>query len=204
MNTPGNLSPDEQPVINYNKSKFTWLVVGAAGFTIIPYLLFVINFSKRALNPNLFLEHLGRETQHTMTGTDDVLTYVLMLFMGLSVCGILVALIGTVILLVQYSSTAGFTAIRAGCGTALCCQGILIICAFTIWIAKALALFNGEVVDPELGVRIVYTPERLSLMSNLVFLNGGMIWGVWVIILPVFLMIYFAEKDFKRRQPDHI
>jgi len=204
MNTPGNLSPDEQPEIQYIKSNSTWFVVAAAGFTIIPYLLFVINFIKRSLNPNLFLEHLGRQTENTMNGTEDLLTYVLMLFMGLAVFGILTALIGTVIILVQYNSAAGFTAIRAGCGTAICCQGILIICACTIWIAKALALFNGEVVDPELGVRVVYTPERLSAMSNLVFLNGGMIWGVWVIILPVFFMIYFAEKDFKRRQPNHI
>jgi hypothetical protein len=41
-------------------------------------------------------------------------------------------------------------------------------------------------------------------LSTAVFLNDGMIWGVWIIMLPVFLMIYFAEQDLKRRQPKHI
>lgn len=169
---------------------------------MVPYILFVINFIKRVMKPNLFLEHLGEVTQKSMSGTEDMLTYVLMLFMGLSVVGILSGLIGTVILLVYYNSEAGFKAIRAGCGTALCCQGILVICAFTIWTAKALALFNGDVIEDD--VRIVYTPDRLYEMSTAVFLNDGMVWGVWVIAIPVFLMIYFAEKDIKRRQPSHI
>jgi hypothetical protein len=176
-------------------------VVGA-GLAIVPYILFVINFIERVMNPNLFLEHLGIETQNSMTGVEDMLTYVLMLFMGLAMCGILTGLIGTVIILVQYNSEAGFKAVRAGCGTALCCQGMLIICACTVWIAKALALFNGDVIIDE--VRVIYTPDRLYAMSTVVFFNAGMIWGVWVIILPVFVMIYFAEMDLKRRRPSHV
>jgi hypothetical protein len=37
-----------------------------------------------------------------------------------------------------------------------------------------------------------------------VFLNSGMIWGVWILILPVFGMIFFAESDLKRRLPAHV
>jgi hypothetical protein len=110
-------------------------------------------------------------------------------------------------MLVNYKSQAGFKAVRAGCGTSLCCQGILIICAFTVWISKALALYNGEVIlnkGASDQVRVIYTPERLQDLSTAVFLNDGMIWGVWIIMLPVFLMIYFAEQDLKRRQPKHI
>lgn len=202
MNIPANLLPDEVPVINYSKSNFTWFVVAAAGVAVVPFCLFVFNFYKRVMNPNLFLEHLGVETQKSMDGTEDMLTYVLMIFMGLSLFGVLAGLIGTVIMMVSYNSEAGFKAIRAGCGTSLCCQGILVICACTVWIAKALALFNGDVIIDE--VRVVYTPDRIYEMSTLVFLNDGMIWGVWVIILPVFIMIYFAERDLRRRRPSHI
>jgi uncharacterized integral membrane protein len=202
MNIPGQLLDDEQPTVNFKKSKATWCVLAAAAVAIVPYIMFVINFVGRVNNPSLFLEHLGRETQKTMTGTEDMLTYVLMLFMGMSVIGILAGLIGTVIMQVHYNSEASFKTVRVGCGTSLCCQGILIICACTIWIAKSLALFNGDVIEDE--VRIVYTPGRLYEMSTAVFLNDGMIWGVWVVILPVFFMIYFAEKDFKRREPSHI
>ena len=202
MNIPASLLPDEAPEIEYSKSNFTWFVVVGAGLAFVPFILFVLNFIERAMNPNLFLEHLGIETQNSMTGVEDMLTYVLMLFMGLSLGGILAGLIGTLIILVQYNSEAGFKAVRAGCGTALCCQGMLIICACTVWIAKALALFNGDVIIDE--VRVIYTPDRLYAMSTVVFFNAGMIWGVWVIILPVFVMIYFAEMDLKRRRPTHV
>ncbi|MBT4693599.1 MAG: hypothetical protein HOB73_09665 [Planctomycetaceae bacterium] len=202
MNIPASLLPPEEPEINYAKSNYTWLVFVGAGLTVVPYIMFVINFIQRTMNPNLFLEHLGNETQKSLNGVEDMLTYVLMIFMGLSVVGILTGLIGAVILLLKYNSEAGFKAIRAGCGTSLCCQGILIICGFTVWIAKALALFNGDVIIDD--VRIIYTPDRLYSMSTVVFLNSGMIWGVWIIILPVFMMIYFAERDLKRREPTHI
>ncbi|HIA62007.1 MAG TPA: hypothetical protein EYM79_02650 [Planctomycetes bacterium] len=206
MNIPASLMPDEAPEIEYSKSNFTWLVVGGAGLTIVPFVLFVVTFVERALDRTLLLEHLGKNTQGNinMTGIEDILTYILMLFMGMSVGGILCALIGTVIILVQYNSEAGFKAVRAGCGTALCCQGIFLICACVLWIAEALALINGDKIDPILDVRIVYTPDRLAEVSRILFLNNGMLWGVWVIILPVFMMIYFAEMDLKRRRPTHI
>jgi hypothetical protein len=191
--------------------------VAGAVLAIVPYVMLVRNFIQRAMTPRLFLEHLGERTQNTidgieetqkvMTNIEDLLTYVLMLFMGLCVFGILTGLIGTVIMLVNYKSQAGFKAVRAGCGTSLCCQGILIISAFTVWISKALALYNGEVIlnkGASDQVRVIYTPERLQDLSTAVFLNDGMIWGVWIIMLPVFLMIYFAEQDLKRRQPKHI
>tara|TARA_B110000438_G_scaffold133208_1_gene129100 strand:- start:389 stop:1024 length:636 start_codon:yes stop_codon:yes gene_type:complete len=202
MNIPANLLPDEDPVINYSKSNFTWLAVASAGVVVVPFIMFVINFSKRVMRPNLFLEHLGADTQKSMDGIEDMLTYVLMIFMGLSICGILAGLIGTVIMVVAYNSESGFKAVRGGCGTSLCCQGILIICACTVWIAKALALINGDLIIDD--VRIVYTPDRLYDMTTLVFLNSGMIWGVWAIFLPVFIMIYSAERDLRRRQPSHI
>ena len=206
MNIPASLMPDEAPEIEYRKSNFTWLVVGGAGLTIVPFVLFVVTFVERALDRTLLLEHLGKNTQGNinMTGIEDILTYILMLFMGMSVGGILCALIGTVIILVQYNSEVGFKAVRAGCGTALCCQGIFLICACVLWIAEALALINGDKIDPILDVRIVYTPDRLAEVSRILFLNNGMLWGVWVIILPVFMMIYFAEMDLKRRRPTHI
>ena len=204
MNININLLPEEKPELHYNKSNFTWFVVVGAGLAIVPFVLFVLTFIQRALNPKLFLEHLGKVTQTHMTIVEDVLTYVLMLFMGMSVGGILCALIGTVTILVNYNSEGGFKMVRGGCGTALCCQGIFIICACVVWIAETLALINGDKIDPILDVRIVYTEERLQAMSTVVFLNNGMLWGVWVTIVPVFLMIYFAEKDFNRRQPKHI
>jgi len=206
MNIPASLLPDEVPEIVYSKSNFTWFVVGGAGLTIVPFVLLVVTFVERALDRTLLLEHLGKNTQGNinMTGIEDVLTYVLMLFMGMSVGGILCALIGTVIILVQYNSEAGFKAVRAGCGTSLCCQGIFLICACVLWIAEALALINGDKIDPILDVRIVYTPDRLAEVSRILFLNNGMLWGVWLIVLPVFMMIYFAEMDLKRRRPTHI
>jgi hypothetical protein len=204
MNIPPHLLDDEHPGISYSMSNLTWYAVAAAGLAIVPFIMFAINFVIRVLNPNLLLEHLGREVQGSLNGVDDMLTYVLMIFLGLALCGVLAGLIGAVTLVVQYDSSLGFNLIRGGCGTAICCQGILIICALTVWIAKALALFNGDVIDEELGVRVVYTPGRLAEMSSLVFLNSGMIWGVWVLILPVFGMIYFAESDLKRRLPAHV
>ena len=204
MNIPPHLLDDEHPGISYSMSNLTWCAVAAAGLAIVPFIMFAINFVIRVLNPNLLLEHLGREVQGSLNGVDDMLTYVLMIFLGLALCGVLAGLIGAVTLVVQYDSSLGFNLIRGGCGTAICCQGILIICALTVWIAKALALFNGDVIDEELGVRVVYTPGRLAEMSSLVFLNSGMIWGVWVLILPVFGMIYFAESDLKRRLPAHV
>lgn len=204
MNIPPHLLDDEQPELSYSKSNFTWLALAGFGFAIVPFIMFLINFVRRVMNPNLLLEHLGREVQGSLNGVDDMLTYILMLFLGLVLFGVLTGLIGVVILVVQYNSAVGFRVIRAGCGTAISCQGILIICAFTVWIAKALALFNGDVIDAELGVRVVYTPSRLAEMSSLVFLNTGMIWGVWTLILPVFAMVFFAEKDLKRRLPSHV
>jgi hypothetical protein len=217
MSIPGHLLDDERPANTYSKSNLTWFVVAGAVLAIVPYVMLVRNFIQRAMTPRLFLEHLGERTQNTidgieetqkaMTNIEDLLTYVLMLFMGLCVFGILTGLIGTVIMLVNYNSQLGFKAVRAGCGTSLCCQGILIICAFTVWVSKALALYNGEVIlnkGASDQVRVIYTPDRLQDLSTAVFLNDGMIWGVWIIMFPVFLMIYFAEQDLKRRQPKHI
>ncbi|MBT4723558.1 MAG: hypothetical protein HOB29_01205 [Planctomycetaceae bacterium] len=202
MNVPVKPSHADQRITKFKKSNLTWLVVGGAGLTIVPFIIFVMKFIQRVKSPVVLLEHVGKTTQESMTGTEDMLTYVLLLFMGLAVIGILAGLIGTLFLVAQYDSEMGFKMIRAGCGTALCCQGILIICACTIWVAKALALFNGDLIEE--GVRIVYTPDRLTAMSTAVFFNDGMIWGVWVVILPVFLTIYFAEKDLHRRIPSHI
>ena len=202
MNVPVKPSHADQRITKFKKSNLTWLVVGGAGLTIVPFIIFVMKFIQRVKKPVVLLEHVGKTTQESMTGTEDMLTYVLLLFMGLAVIGILAGLIGTLFLVAQYDSEMGFKMIRAGCGTALCCQGILIICACTIWVAKALALFNGDLIEE--GVRIVYTPDRLTAMSTAVFFNDGMIWGVWVVILPVFLTIYFAEKDLHRRIPSHI
>ena len=202
MNIPAHLLDDPKPVLNYRKSVYTWITVGSAGVTIIPYIFFVISYSKRVLNRNLFLEHLGENTVTTLNGTQDMLTYVFMLFMGLGVVGILVGIIGTVVLLINYNGEQGFRTIRGGCGTALCCQGILIISACAVWVAKALALFNGDAVVDD--VRIVATPERVYDMTILVFLNSGMVWGVWALIVPVFATIYFAEKDLQRRIVRHV
>ena len=83
MNIPAHLLDDPKPVLNYRKSVYTWIAVGSAGVTIIPYVFFVISYSKRVLNRNLFLEHLGENTATTLNGTQDMLTYVFMLFMGI-------------------------------------------------------------------------------------------------------------------------
>ena len=82
-------------------SNLTWCAVAAAGLAIVPFIMFAINFVIRVLNPNLLLEHLGREVQGSLNGVDDMLTYVLMIFLGLALCGVLAGLIGAVTPVVQ-------------------------------------------------------------------------------------------------------
>ena len=43
MNIPSHLLEDEKRQINYPKSLFTWISVGAAGVTLVPFVFFVID-----------------------------------------------------------------------------------------------------------------------------------------------------------------
>ena len=83
------------------------------------------------------------------------------------------------------------------------CQGILVICTAVIWVANALALYNGDKTDED-GVRIVATGELLAEMSANVFGNAGMVWGVWIMVPSLFVALLFAEKDLGRRVVKHI
>ena len=150
-----------------------------------------------------FLDFLGENQTGTLNGTQDFLAYVLTLLLGVIVLGALAGLIGAVIMVVKYNKEDGFIVVRFGMGAALGCQGILIICTCVIWVANALALYNGDKLDED-GVRIVATTELMVAMSTKVFANSGIIWGVWTLLPPLFIALLFAEKDLNRRTVKHV
>ena len=203
MNIPSHLLEDEKRSIDYPKSSFTWISVGAAAVTIVPYVLFVIDYIDRISNRVKFLDFLGENQAGTLNGTQDFLAYVLTLLLGVIVLGALAGLIGAVIMVVKYNKEDGFIVVRFGMGAALGCQGILIICTCVIWVANALALYNGDKLDED-GVRIVATTELMVAMSTKVFANSGIIWGVWTLLPPLFIALLFAEKDLNRRTVKHV
>ena len=203
MNIPSHLLEDEKRSIDYPKSSFTWISVGAAAVTIVPYVLFVIDYIARISNRVKFLDFLGENQAGTLNGTQDFLAYVLTLLLGVIVLGALAGLIGAVIMVVKYNKEDGFIVVRFGMGAALGCQGILIICTCVIWVANALALYNGDKIDED-GVRIVATTELMVAMSTKVFANSGIIWGVWTLLPPLFIALLFAEKDLNRRTVKHV
>ena len=203
MNIPSHLLEDEKRPIEYPKSSFTWISVGAAAVTIVPYVLLVIDYVDRISNRVKFLDFLGENQTGTLNGTQDFLAYVLTLLLGVIVLGALAGLIGAVIMVVKYNKEDGFIVVRFGMGAALGCQGILIICTCVIWVANALALYNGDKIDED-GVRIVATTELMVAMSTKVFANSGIIWGVWTLLPPLFIALLFAEKDLNRRTVKHV
>tara|TARA_B100000676_G_scaffold13494_1_gene12173 strand:+ start:8573 stop:9184 length:612 start_codon:yes stop_codon:yes gene_type:complete len=203
VNIPSHLLDDEKPQIDYPKSPFTWISVGAACVTLIPFVLFVIDFVDRASNRSKFLEFLGESTNGALNGTQDFLAYVLTILLAVIVLGTLGGLVGAILMVANYNSEQGFKVVRFGMGAALGCQGILIICTCVIWVANALALYNGDKVDED-GVRIVATGELLAEMSLKVFANSGMLWGVWVLLPTLFVTLLFAEKDLGRRFIKHM
>ena len=203
MNIPTHLLEEEKRPIDYPKSSFTWISVGAAAVTIVPYVLFVIDYVDRISNRVKFLDFLGENQTGTLNGTQDFLAYVLTLLLGVIVLGALAGLIGAVIMVVKYNKEDGFIVVRFGMGAALGCQGILIICTCVIWVANALALYNGDKLDED-GVRIVATTELMVAMSTKVFANSGIIWGVWTLLPPLFIALLFAEKDLNRRTVKHV
>ena len=203
MNIPSHLLEEEKRPIDYPKSSFTWISVGAAAVTIVPYVLFVIDYVDRISNRVKFLDFLGENQTGTLNGTQDFLAYVLTLLLGVIVLGALAGLIGAVIMVVKYNKEDGFIVVRFGMGAALGCQGILIICTCVIWVANALALYNGDKLDED-GVRIVATTELMVAMSTKVFANSGIICGVWTLLPPLFIALLFAEKDLNRRTVKHV
>ncbi|MBA62990.1 MAG: hypothetical protein CMJ76_11550 [Planctomycetaceae bacterium] len=204
MKIPSNLVEEQQlPQPNYPKSTFTWISLGATGITLVPFILFVIDYIDRISNRGKFLEFLGESTSGTLNGTQDFLAYVLTLMLAVIVVGTLAGMIGSIIMVAKYNKEHGFLAIRFGMGAAIGCQGILVICTCVIWVANALSLYNGDKVD-ENGVRIVATTELLTEMSANVFGNNGMIWGVWILLPPIFMALLFAEKDLARRSIKHV
>jgi len=203
MNIPSHLLEDGKPQIDYPKSAFTWISVGAAGVTLVPFILFVIDYIDRISNRNKFLEFLGESTTGALNGTQDFLAYVLTLLLAVIVIGTLGGMVGAIFMVANYNKEDGFKFVRYGMGAALSCQGILIICTAVIWVANALALYNGDKLDED-GVRIVATPELLSEMSVNVFGNAGMVWGVWIMLPTLFVTLLFAEKDLGRRVVKHI
>ncbi len=203
MNIPSHLLEEEKRPIDYPKSSFTWISVGAAAVTIVPYVLFVIDYVDRISNRVKFLDFLGENQTGTLNGTQDFLAYVLTLLLGVIVLGTLAGMIGAVVMVVKYNKEDGFIVVRFGMGAALGCQGILIICTCVIWVANALALYNGDKIDED-GVRIVATTELMVAMSTKVFANSGIIWGVWTLLPPLFIALLFAEKDLNRRTVKHV
>lgn len=203
MNIPSHLLEEEKPKIDYPKSAFTWISLSASGITLIPFILFVIDYVDRVSNRAKFLEYLGESSDGSLDGTQDFLAYVLTIMLAVIAVGTLAGMVGAVIMVVNYNKEDGFKVIRFGMGSALGCQGMLTICACVIWIANALALYNGDKID-ENGVRIVATGELMAEMSTKVFANSGMIWGVWALLPPLFVALFFAEKDLARRIIKHM
>ena len=205
MNIPPHLLEEEVPPVDYPKSTFTWISLGAAGVTVLPLVFFVIDYIDRILNPHLFMEFLGKNADQdkVLNGTEDFLAYVLMLMLAVIMVGAIVGLGGAIRMVSDYNKEDAFMTIRYGVGAALGCQGILIICTFVIWVANALSLYNGDMEDAD-GVRIVATSELLGNMSANVFGNAGMISGVWLLLPPLFVVLFFAEKDLKRREIKHV
>ena len=203
MNIPSHLLGEEKRTVDYPKSSFTWISVGAAVLTIVPYILFVIDYIDRISNREKFLDFLGETQTGTLDGTQDFLAYVLTLLLGVIVLGTLAGMVGAVIMIVKYNKEDGFLVVRFGMGAALGCQGILIICTCVIWVANALALYNGDKLDED-GVRVVATAELMMAMSTKVFANSGIVWGVWTLLPPLFIALLFAEKDLNRRSVKHV
>ena len=203
MNIPSHLLEEKKPQNVYPKSAFTWISVGAAGVTLVPFILFVMDYIDRISNRNKFLEFLGESKTGALNGTQDFLAYVLTLLLAIIVIGSLGGMVGAILMVANYNKEDGFKLVRYGMGAALSCQGILIICTAVIWVANALALYNGDKMDEE-GVRIVATSELLSEMSANVFGNAGMVWGVWIMLPTLFVTLLFAEKDLGRRVIKHI
>jgi len=203
MNIPSHLLGEEKRPVDYPKSSFTWISVGAAVLTIVPYILFVIDYIDRISNREKFLDFLGETQTGTLDGTQDFLAYVLTLLLGVIVLGTLAGIVGAVIMIVKYNKEDGFLVVRFGMGAALGCQGILIICTCVIWVANALALYNGDKLDED-GVRVVATAELMMAMSTKVFANSGIVWGVWTLLPPLFIALLFAEKDLNRRSVKHV
>ena len=203
MNIPSHLLEDGKPQIDYPKSTLTWISVGAAGVTLVPFILFIIDYIDRISNRSKFLEFLGESTKGALDGTQDFLAYVLTILLAVIVVGALAGILGAVLMVWNYNSENGFLVVRFGMGAALGCQGILVICTCVIWVANALALYNGDKVDED-GVRIVATSELLGEMSANVFGNYGMIWGVWALLPTCFVTLLFAEKDLARRVIKHM
>ena len=203
MNIPSHLLEDEKPQIDYPKSAFTWISVGAAAVTLVPFILFVMDYIDRISNRNKFLEFLGESKTGALNGTQDFLAYVLTLLLAIIVIGTLGGMVGAILMVANYNKEHGFKVVRYGMGAALSCQGILIICTAVIWVANALALYNGDKLDED-GVRIVATSELLSEMSANVFGNAGMVWGVWIMLPTLFVTLLFSEKDLGRRVIKHI
>jgi hypothetical protein len=203
MNIPSHLIEDEKRQLDYPKSLFTWISAGAAGLTLVPFVLFVIDFIDRMSNRNKFLDFLGESQTGSLDGTQDFLAYVLTLLLGIIVLGTLVGMVGAIIMVANYNNENGFVVVRFGMGAALGCQGILIICTCVVWIANALALYNGDKLDED-GVRIVATTELMMEMSTRIFGNSGILWGVWTLLPLLFIALLFAEKDLDRRVVKHV
>lgn len=203
MSIPSHSLEDKKQQNDYPKSAFTWISVGAAGVTLVPFILFVMDYIDRISNRNKFLEFLGESKTGALNGTQDFLAYVLTLLLAIIVIGSLGGMVGAILMVANYNKEDGFKLVRYGMGAALSCQGILIICTAVIWVANALALYNGDKVDED-GVRIVATSELLSEMSANVFGNAGMVWGVWIMLPTLFVTLLFAEKDLGRRVVKHI
>jgi len=203
MSIPSHSLEDKKQQNDYPKSAFTWVSVGAAGVTLVPFILFVMDYIDRISNRNKFLEFLGESKTGALNGTQDFLAYVLTLLLAIIVIGSLGGMVGAILMVANYNKEDGFKLVRYGMGAALSCQGILIICTAVIWVANALALYNGDKVDED-GVRIVATSELLSEMSANVFGNAGMVWGVWIMLPTLFVTLLFAEKDLGRRVVKHI
>ena len=203
MNIPSHLLEDEKRQINYPKSLFTWISVGAAGVTLVPFVFFVIDFIDRMSNRNKFLDFLGESQTGALDGTQDFLAYVLTLLLGIIVLGTLVGMVGAIIIVANYNKEGGFVVVRFGMGAALGCQGILIICTCVVWIANALALYNGDKLDED-GVRMVATTELMMEMSTRIFGNSGIVLGVWTLLPLLFIALLFAEKDLERRVVKHV
>ena len=69
--------------------------------------------------------------------------------------------------------------------------------AVAVWVSQSLSLYNGE--RKEEGKPVVATPEKIGEITSNIFGNDAMIWGVWV-SMPLMLLILMAgEMELRRR-----
>ena len=124
-------------------------------------------------------------------------TYAMMLLTGVSMVAMLTAIIAAGVMFAAYHERIPFLLFRYGAGGSIGVQALKIMMAVAVWVSQSLSLYNGE--RKEEGKPVVATPEKIGEITSNIFGNDAMIWGVWV-SMPLMLLILMAgEMELRRR-----